>query len=74
MGERVYKVFASNMSAYKMDDSNRTVTLIKSSSIIVSNMKGKEVTWIPIYDDWANGWYPMATKEEKENTIKSQSE
>lgn len=74
MGERVYKVFASNMSVYKVDDSNRIVTLIKNSSIIVSNMKDREVVWVPIYDDWASGWYPMATKEEKENTTKSQSE
>jgi len=30
-------------------------------------MLKKKIFWVQIQDDWADGWYPIITKEEKEN-------
>jgi len=48
-----------------MDAPNRTTKLINSNTIIVSNMKEDTVFWVPIYDDWAQGWTPIIMEKRK---------
>lgn len=61
------------MSLYKTDISNKTVTLINGKGIIVINMKDRKVIWVPIYDDWTNGWTPITVEEEKNSNKKNEA-
>ena len=52
------------MSAYISTNSKGIYILIRTSVHIAINMK-EEIIWVPIYDDWADGWYPVIMEKKK---------